>query len=178
LSIAGYIKPWNGYAFRHIPDMGSADVRDFKYCALARTNRWNIQGEPTLYLAKEKSVAIGEFARHFSENRSLLLSQKTHKRQIWRFSVKLTQTVNLCDLNACSALSLTDPPHCFENMQVARSTATFLRNSLNVEAIFVPSMVFIDDLSKWCLVIFLENLPNDSMQFLPEGHRSGYLKIQ
>lgn len=178
MSIAGYIKPWRGYAFRHIPDIDSADVRDFKYCTLSKTNRWNTQGEPTLYLAKEKSFAIGEFARHFSENRSLSLSHKIHKRQVWRFSIELTKTVDLCDINACDALSLTDAPHCFKNIQVARSTATFLRNSLKVEAIFVPSMAFIDDLSKWCLVIFLENLPRDSMQFLPEAHKGGHINIQ
>jgi hypothetical protein len=33
-------------------------------------------------------------------------------------------------------------------------------------------------LSKWCLVIFLENLPKDSMQFLPEAHKGGHINIQ
>jgi RES domain-containing protein len=178
LSIAGHIKPWSGYALRHIPDIDTADVRDFKYCALSETNRWNAKGEPTLYLAKDKSVAIGEFARHFSINRSLKLANEIHRRQIWKLSVELTKTVDLCNLDACEALSLNDPPHCFENIQIARSTATFLRNTLKIEAIFVPSMVFIDDLAKWCLVVFLENLPEDSMQFFPKANKSGYLRIQ
>ena len=178
MSIAGYIKPWSGYAFRHIPDIDTANVRNFKYCALSKTNRWNAKGEPTLYLAKDKSVAIGEFARHFSEDRSLKLGNEIHGRQLWRLSVKLTKTVDLCNLDACAALSLTNPPHCFENIQTARSTATFLRNTLKIEAIFVPSIVFIDDLSKWCLVVSLENLPEDSKLFFPRANKSGYFKIQ
>ncbi len=178
MSIAGYIKPWSGYALRHIPDIDTANVRNFKYCALSKTNRWNVKGEPTIYLAKDKSVAIGEFARHFSDNRSLNLGKKIHRRQIWRFSVELTKTVDLCNLDVCTALSLTNPPHCFESVQIARATATFLRNTLKVEAIFVPSMVFIDDLSKWCLVVFLEDLPEDTMLFFPKVNKTGFLKIQ
>ena len=177
MSIADFVKPWNGYAFRHLPDVETIDVRNFNYCALSNTNRWNRAGEPTLYLAKDKSVAIGEFARHFSENRSKKLINAIHRRQIWKLSVTLTKTIDLCNLDACKTLSLTNPPYCFEEIQVARSTATFLRNTLRIEALFVPSLVFIDDLSKWCLVVFLENLPEDSRLFFSEATRDGHLEI-
>lgn len=178
MSIAEHIKPWSGYAFRHIPDIGTSDVHDFRYCAFSKTNRWNSKGEPTLYLAKDKSVAIGEFSRHFSENRSPKLATRIHRRQIWKLSVDLNKTIDLCNLEACKALSLTNPPNCFSNYQITRSTATFLRNTLQIEAIFVPSMVFMDDLSKWCLVVFLENLPEDSVQFFPKAYKDGFLNIQ
>ena len=178
MSIAEYITPWSGYAFRHIPDVGTADFRDFRYCALSKTNRWNSKGEPTLYLAKDKSVAMGEFSRHFSEDRSTKLTTRIHKRQIWKLSVKFKKTVNLCNLQVCEALSLADSPHCFANIHFARATATFLRNTLKIEAIFAPSMVFMDDLSKWCLVVFLENLPEDSTQFFPKANKNGCLNIQ
>jgi len=178
LSIAGYIKPWSGYAYRHLPDIPSSDARDFSYCSLSKTNRWNSKGEPTLYLAKDKSVVVGEFSRHFSENRSPGLIAQMHRRQIWKISVRFRKTIDLCNLEVCNALSLDDPPRCFENIQIARSTAAFLRHSLKVEAIFVPSMVFMDDLSKWCLVIFLENLPEDSRTFFPKADKDGFLDIQ
>jgi RES domain-containing protein len=178
LSLSRYIKSWGGYAIRHIPDIANSNVYDFSYCALSRNNRWNVQGEPTLYLAKDKGVATGEFARHFSDNRSQALAKKIQRRQIWRFTVKLNRTLNLCDLKVCSAMSLSDAPYCFRDKRVARSTANFLRSSLKVDAIFVPSMVFIDDLSKWCLVIFLENLPKDSIQFLPKAQKHGHIEIE
>ena len=119
-----------------------------------------------------------EFARHFSDNRSQALAKNIQRRQIWRFTVKLNRTLNLCDLKVCSALSLSDAPYCFKDKRVTRSTANFLRNSLKVDAIFVPSMVFIDDLSKWCLVIFLENLPEDSIQFFPKAQKHGHIEIE
>ena len=177
MSLIGLIKSWEGYAIRHIPDIANHNVYDFRYCALSKNNRWNVQGESTLYLAKDKSVATGEFARHFSDNRSQTLAKKIQRRQIWRFTVKLNRTLNLCDLKVCSALSLSDAPYCFRDKRVARSTANFLRSSLKVDAIFVPSMVFIDDLSKWCLVIFLENLPKDSIPFLPKAQKHGHIEV-
>jgi RES domain-containing protein len=177
LSLIGLIKSWEGYAIRHIPDIANHNVYDFRYCALSRNNRWNVQGEPTLYLAKDKGVATGEFARHFSDNRSQALAKKIQRRQIWRFTVKLNRTLNLCDLKVCSALSLTDAPDCFKDKRVARSTANFLRSSLKVDAIFVPSMVFLDDLSKWCLVIFLENSPKNSIKFLPKARKHEHIEI-
>lgn len=178
MSIAEFIKPWSGYALRHIPDITSSDIRDFRHCALSKTNRWNSKGEPTLYLAKDKSVVIGEFSRHFSKDRTQKLFAQLNRRQIWKLSVRLRKTIDLCNIKACKALSLVDPPCCFSNIQIARSTATFLRNSLKIEAIFVPSMVFMDDLSKWCLVVFLENLPEDSRQFFPKADKDGFLNIQ
>lgn len=178
MSIAEFIKPWSGYAFRHIPDMASSDIRDFRHCALSKTNRWNSKGEPTLYLAKDKSVVIGEFSRHFSEDRTQKLFAQLNKRQIWKLSVRLKKTIDLCDIKVCNALSLPDPPHCFSNIQIARSTSAFLRSSLQIEAIFVPSMVFMDDLSKWCLVVFLENLPDDSRRFFPKAEKESFLNIQ
>ena len=177
MSLSAYIKSWDGYAVRHIPDIAGNRVYDFSYCALAKNNRWNVQGEPTLYLAKDKAVATGEFARHFSENRSQALAKKIQRRQIWRFKVRLNRTLNLCDLKVCNALSLADAPYCFKDKRVSRSTANFLRGSLKVDAIFVPSMVFLDDLSKWCLVIFLENLPQNPIEYLPETQKHGYIEI-
>ena len=177
MSLIGLIKSWDGYAIRHIPDIANHSGYDFHYSALSRNNRWNVQGEPTLYLAKDKGVATGEFARHLSDNRSQALAKKIQRRQIWQFTVKLNRTLNLCDPKVWSALSLTDAPHCFKDKRVARSTANFLRSSLKVDAIFVPSMVFLDDLSKWCLVIFLENLPKNPIKFLPEAKKQGHIEI-
>ena len=92
MSLKDYIKSWGGQAIRHIPDISDNKVYDFKYCALSRNNQWNVPGEPTLYLAKDKSVAI-------------------------------------------------------------------------------------DDLSKWCLVIFLENLPENAVHFLPKAEKHGHMEI-
>lgn len=177
MTLQKFIKPWVGSAFRHLPDASAIDVYDFSYCAMATENRWNVFGEPTLYLGGDKQVVIGEFSRHFQENRSQSLAGKIHCRRIWRFSVKLGRTLDLRDPEVCKALSLPNAPTCFKDKQVARSTAAFVRHTFQVEAILVPSMVFLDNLSKWCLALFLDNLPADIHRVLPKVQAHGRFEI-
>lgn len=70
-----FIKSWSGYGVRHIPD-GDYDIYDFSRAGLANGDRWNIQGESTLYLASEKDVALGEWSRHLQVERSVGLVKK------------------------------------------------------------------------------------------------------
>jgi hypothetical protein len=65
MSIESFIQPWQGAAVRHIPKFATYDIYDFSYAGVCPDNRWNLKGEPTLYLAKEKNVALAEYARHF-----------------------------------------------------------------------------------------------------------------
>lgn len=180
MSLKTYIKPWSGYAIRHLPAASgiNIDPLNFTYCGKSDENRWNVKGEPTLYLASEKGVALAEFARHFKENRIDGLAAKLHKRKVFRFKIKLEQTLNLCDPKICELFSLTEAPSCFMNAKIARATANFLRNATSIQAIFVPSVAFMDDISKWCLVIFLEKLKNDHSNYFKEIKTNGYFRIK
>lgn len=170
------IQPWLGYAVRHIPD-GPYNVYDFSRAGLASDNRWNVQGEPTLYLASEKDVALGEYARHFKVDRSETLARQVKRRKVYRFKVQLAHTLNLCDAQVWQALSLKNAPTCFLDKAVARATAQFIRRTTDVEAIFVPSVVFLDQIDKWVLVIFLEKLQCDPYQFLPAVMEDGFFEV-
>lgn len=161
MSISSFIKPWTGFAVRHLPKPPkglTADPLDFTWCGQSLENRWNVFGEPTLYLAQEKDVALAEYARHFQVNRSTDLAKKTQKREVYRLKLKLSHTLDLRDRAVCKVLSLNKAPGCFADKKVARSTAAFLRNTTPIQAIFVPSIAFLDDPGKWCLVVFLEKL--------------------
>jgi hypothetical protein len=58
------------------------------------------------------------------------------------------------------------------------ATAQFIRQTTIVEAIFVPSMAFLDQMDKWVLVVFLEKLSMDKpLEFLPRVEDYGYFKI-
>lgn len=171
------IQPWQGEAYRHLPD-GDYNVYDFQYARLSRYNRWNVQGEPTLYLASSLDVASAEWSRHFQYNRSKELTVKTKRRRVYCFQVRLQQTLNLCRPKVWKELSLQNVPHCFLDKEQARATARFLRVTTQVEAIFVPSMAFLDQLEQWVLVIFLEKLGGDPRQFLPQVETFGYLNVE
>ena len=60
-------RPWSGAAFRHIPAGSPVGVLDFRFAGRSADNRWNAQGEPTVYLASDRGVALAELARHFHE---------------------------------------------------------------------------------------------------------------
>lgn len=172
------IKPWSGQAYRHLPD-GNYDVCDFSYTGLAANNRWNIQGEQTLYLAGRVDVAAGEWSRHFNFDRPRELAAKTKRRKVYQMTVQLNQTLNLCDSYCWQELSLKDAPNCFLDKNIARATAQFIRQTTTVEAIFVPSMAFLDQMDKWVLVIFLEKLPTENpLEFLPKVEEYGYFNVE
>lgn len=178
-SLQALIQTWSGHAVRHIPDTPNRayDIYDFSYAGRSTENRWNVAGEPTLYLAKEKNVALAEYARHFEVNRTLGLAVKTYRRQVYRFKIKLDSILDLRERSVWSALSLQNAPDCFKDKNVGRATASFIRNTTAAQAILVPSVAFLDDLDQWCLVLFLEKLPDDSRQFLPTVAEDGYFEI-
>jgi RES domain-containing protein len=179
MPIQSYIQSWQGAAVRHIPILAAQqyDVYDFSYAGRSAENRWNRQGEPTLYLAKEKNVALAEYARHFQIDRSPQLSKQVQARAVYRFDVRLEQVVNLCQPEVWQELSLANAPDCFKNRDIARACANFIRYTTTATAIFVPSMAFLDDLEQWCLVLFLEKLPSDVREFLPTVRTDGTFRI-
>jgi len=179
MSLQSAIQPWSGYAVRHLPDTPGVplDIYDFRYCGRSHENRWNVAGEPTLYLARDKDVALAEYARHFHVDRTPGLAAQTHRRTVYRFRVELEATLNLCDFNVWSDLSLTDAPACFRDKGVARAIAHFIRNTTSIQAIFVPSMAFLDHIEQWCLVLFLEKLPDDPYAFLPAVTNDEYFQV-
>lgn len=179
MPLQAYISPWVGYAVRHIPDTPgkSYDIYDFKYCSLSNENRWNVAGESTLYLAKEKNVALAEYARHFKVDRTPELAAQTYRRQVFRFKVELNHVLDLRNALVWKKLSLETAPDCFKDKNIARSTANFIRNTTSTQAIVVPSIAFLDNLEQWCLVLFLEKLPLDTRKFLPSVEADGFFQI-
>jgi RES domain-containing protein len=180
MSISSFIKPLSGFVVRHFPAPPKGQVidpLDFTWCGKSSENRWNVLGEPTLYLAQEKDVALAEYARHFQVNRSPGLGLKTHKRKVYRLEASFEATLDLRDRAVCKALSLTRTPGCFADKKIARATASFIRNTTPVQAIFVPSIPFIDDITRWCLVVFLEKLGPDPRSAFKSARADGYFRI-
>lgn len=179
MPLQAYISSWAGYAVRHIPDTPgkSYDIYNFSYSGKSNENRWNIAGEPTLYLAKEKNVALTEYARHFKVNRTPELAAQTYRRQVFRFRIELEYVLDLRNPKVWAELSLENAPDCFKDKTIARSTANFIRNTTSTQAIIVPSVAFLDNLEQWCLVLFLEKLLPEPRKFLPSAEPDGFFQI-
>ena len=140
-------------------------------------NRWNELGEPTLYLARDRDVALAEWARHLDVDRAAALASLTRRRKVYRFEVVLEQVLDLCDPGVWQALSLTGAPEIFLDKAVARATAQFIRRTTPAVAIFTPSVAFLDRLDQWVLAIFLEKLKGSVHKALPAIADNGYFTL-
>ncbi len=157
---------WVGQAYRHIRDDPSADVLDFTYAGRGSDNRWNQEGEPTLYLAADHGVAIAEFSRHYQTNRPPTLGDKTVARRIYEIRVEAGPLLDLRDPRLCEELCIQGVPFCFLDRRLARAVAGYLRYVTAAKGILVPSVAFLDDPERWVLVLFLDKLPSDPNEFL------------
>jgi len=161
---------------RHLPE-GLFDPEDFSRTGLAMDNRWNARGEPTLYLARDHSVALAEWARHLDTDRAPFLAKYTRRRQVYRFQITLNLVLDLCEPTIWNALSLRDAPQVFLNKAAARATAQFIRYTTPAVAIFTPSIAFLDRLDQWVLVIFLEKLGDTVQETLHSVGEAGSFSL-
>lgn len=160
------VAPWSGDALRHIPAGSPFDVLDFRFAGLGAENRWNDPGQPTLYLAGDAGVLVAEWGRHFALNRAPHLQQETVERAVFTLRLSIDHVLDLRDARVLAALSLADTPARFTDRELARATARFVRSTTRARALLVPSMGFLDDLDRWCLVAFLEKLPPEPKDFI------------
>lgn len=166
MSLVDHLREWRGSALRHIPAGARFDVLDFRYAGRGHSSRWNLPDQPTLYLAGDEGVLIAEWGRHFAVNRTPELRHRTVERAVFTLDLTFDSLLDLRDPQVLAALSIANAPHCFTDLAFARATAQFIRSTTPAQALFVPSMCFLDDLTRWCLVVFLDKLPPDPRGFI------------
>ena len=176
-SLERFVRPWSGVGIRHIPAGSPYGVLDFRFAGLSETNRWNVRGEPTLYLASDRGVALAEFARHLREDRSPTLAARTVERAVFQVAVTVERTIDLRDPAVHDALGLADAPRVFLDREGARATARFLRATVHVQALLVPSVAFLDDASRWVAVLFLDALPGETARFISSVDPAGTFRV-
>lgn len=167
--------PWIGSAFRHIRANASRHILDFQYAGAFAGNRWNEQGDPTLYLAGDPGVLVAEWGRQLHGSLSSDLIGQTVEREVYRLYLRLDRVLDLRDRETSESLGIMDGLHQFTDRIVARATAARIRAS-GVQAMLVPSIAFLDDPSRWNLVVFLEALPDNTQAWIPRVERIGPLR--
>jgi len=174
-SLADFVRPWQGTAYRHIPADAGYDVRDLRFAGRRSDGRWHWRGQPTLYLAADPAVAIAEFARHLAVDRGGLVPAR---RAVYQLGVRLGRTVDLRDPAVLFLIGRDDAPGCWLDERIARAVGTFFRDSLRVEALLVPSVAHLDARDRFNLVCFLENLPPEPRAFLPRARRRATVTVE
>lgn len=153
--------PWISAAYRHINATRDADALDFSYAGLFPRNRWNVPGQPTLYLAGDIGVAISEWGRQFPSSYPDGAIQPV-QREMFRLHLRLDAVVDLRATAALRTLRDATGMDDFRDVNVARAVAISVRVQSRIQAMLVPSIAFLDDLTRWNLVVFLEKLPRDT----------------
>jgi RES domain-containing protein len=166
MTLDAFLQPLITVAFRHLPDGAKYDVLDFSHAGASSRNRWNVVGESTLYLAGDRGVAIAEFARHIDRDRPQTTRGEEVKRRLYHLTIHLAAVLDLRLPEVWDVLALKGPPGCFLDLDVARATARFVRVTTSAQAILVPSVAFLDDLTRGNVVVFLEKLPPDPSTFI------------
>lgn len=176
MALNAHLRSWSGEALRHVSAGARFGVLDFRYAGRGADNRWNEPGEPTLYLASDMGVAIAEFGRHFAVNRTPGLGQETIERTVYRLSLGVERVLDLRRPDVYGDLPLEDAPNCFLSIPIARATAHFIRSTTDAQGLLVPSVAFLDNLDRWCLVLFLDKLSPDPDGFISSVAVEGPLR--
>lgn len=176
MALNEHLRSWSDVALRHIPAGSRFDVLDFRFAGRGRDSRWNDPGVPTLYLAGDEGVLIAEWGRHFAVNRNPELQRETVERAVYRLTVTVDNVLDLRSPTIWEELSLGDAPACFLDIGIARATANFVRRTTAAQALLVPTMSFLDQLDRWCLVLCLERLPVEPAAFFTDVRPAGPLR--
>lgn len=175
-SLPDLVRPWAGTAYRHIPADAGHGIRDLRFAGRRSDGRWHWRGQPTLYLASDAGVAIGEFSRHLAIDRGGGLVPA--RRTIYELGVRIERAIDLREPAVLRLIGRDDAPGCWLDPRIARAVATFFRDALVVQAVLVPSVVHLDDATRFNVVGFLENLPADPRSFLPRARRRATVTVE
>ncbi len=149
---------------------------DFDLLGRSNDNRWNAYGEPTMYLAGDPGVVIAEWGRNFGSRRAMEVGPSSITRSVFRLTLRLQHVIDLRDPDVIEVLRLSDAPECFLDRQTARAIAHSLRTTTAAQAMLVPSIAFLDDLTRWNLVVFVDKLPDDSSSWIQRTEYVGPLR--
>jgi hypothetical protein len=158
MPIEDLVRPWRGQVLRHIPGSSPFGPLETRFAARSRENRWHRQGEPAFTFASDRTVLIGEFARHFERGRAPELTELVQTRRVFELDIELSRVFDLTEPAAVAELGITNAPACFLDRTIARATAAFLRDVIGVHAILTPSVVALDQPGRRNLVVFLDAL--------------------
>ena len=168
---------WIGTGYRHIRANSDRDPREFGFAGSNPLNRWNESGQSTLYLASDVGVLISEWGRSFPSTYSEDPEITPVHRDVCRYALKLYSVVNLLEEEDRSHLNLSQLPATgFLDRNLGRIMANKVRQGTDVQAMLVPSVAFLDDPSRWNLVVFLEKVPADTALWITDVTRVGPLR--
>lgn len=134
-----------------------------------KANRWNEEGEPTIYLSGDPALALVESGRHPDDlaDRSRLLE----------VGMRLSAAIDLRERDARAELGLPDEHAWVLDREQTRRIATSLRRDGRYEALIVPSAGALDQPERWNVVLFADD-PEAASRVIDAPHEVGTLVLR
>jgi RES domain-containing protein len=114
-----------------------------------KANRWNAEGEPTLYLSGDPALALLESARHPDDLKE--------RSRLFEVPVAIPRVADLREPAVRDALALSDDLHWVLRRERTRQVASFFRRSGMCDALIVPSAGGLDQEDRFNLVVFADD---------------------
>jgi hypothetical protein len=122
--------------YRAIPDDPANDPLDPSFAARSDDNRWNVRGEPTLYLAGDTRVLAAEWARHVQiVLMSPELARHARHRRLFAIQAIIDLVIDLRDANVLDHLHIRDSPVSFLRDRSAGTARSHDSASLSTRAV-------------------------------------------
>jgi RES domain-containing protein len=161
-------QPFAGEAWCHAPA-----GEPFRVAALGRDDdgrdRWSVPGVRTVYLAGDRMVAVGEYARHGRA------AEDADARCLVRL---LVSGLNILDVRRPEVAKLLDLGDDVLDRAATRAAADRARAAGVSEGLIVPSIAFLDDPARFNVVVFCEALDAPIEQQLRDATVLGEIRIE
>ena len=114
-----------------------------------KPNRWNVDGEPTIYLSGDPALALLETGRHPDD--------LEERAEVFEVEVRVPLAVDIRDRAVRSALSLPDDLGWVLDRRRTRHVARTLRHSGMCDGLIVPSAGALDQEGRFNVVVFADD---------------------
>jgi hypothetical protein len=114
-----------------------------------RCNRWNNEGEPTIYLSSDPGLALIESGRHPED-----LQRASH---VLRVDLRLPRALDLARPAVRAELGLPAGDWWVLDQDRTRAVASRVRTSGACDGLFVPSAGALDQEGRWNAVVFADD---------------------
>jgi RES domain-containing protein len=157
MALDSLLHAWTGVGLRHIPSGSSRGILDATHAARSRRNRWNEPGTPTFYFASDIGVVIAEFGRHIQAELPTG-QQERQARDVWTIPISLARLIDFRDPATSASIGLPRIDTWIGDIDRTQSTARYVRQHSDVQGLLVPSMGFLDDSTRWNVVVYLDRI--------------------
>lgn len=90
--------------------------------------------------------------------------------------MRLSRVIDLRDPDTASQFGVGNIASQFADRTIARSTAALVRSTTDTQGLLVPSVAFLDDLTRWNLVIFLDRISYETRSWVQRVERIGPMR--